>query len=82
AAKHKNFTWTVALSDPRPEDAWQGKTGFVHTVAWETYLRDHPAPEACEYYLCGPPLMIRAALAMLDDAGVDKSHIFTDDFGV
>ncbi|KJS10107.1 MAG: hypothetical protein VR78_14770 [Hoeflea sp. BRH_c9] len=82
AAKHKNFTWTVALSDPRPEDAWRGKTGFVHTVAWETYLRDHPAPEACEYYLCGPPLMIRAVLAMLDDAGVDKSHIFTDDFGV
>lgn len=82
AAKHDNFTWTVALSDPRPEDAWQGKTGFVHMVAWETYLRDHPAPEACEYYLCGPPLMIRAVLAMLDDAGVDKSHIFTDDFGV
>jgi len=54
----------------------------VHMVAWENYLKDHPAPEACEYYLCGPPLMIRAVLAMLDDAGVDKSHIFTDDFGV
>lgn len=82
AAKHDNFSWTVALSDPRPEDKWAGQTGFVHAVAWETYLRDHPAPEACEYYLCGPPLMVRAVLAMLDDAGVDRSRIFTDDFGV
>ena len=82
ADKHPNFGWTVALSDPRPEDNWQGSTGFVHMVAWENYLKDHPAPEACEYYLCGPPMMIRAVLAMLDDAGVDKSHIFTDDFGV
>jgi len=82
ADKHPNFGWTVALSDPRPEDDWQGSTGFVHMVAWQNYLRDHPAPEACEYYLCGPPMMVRAVLAMLDDAGVDKSHIFTDDFGV
>ncbi|AKH98997.1 NADH:ubiquinone oxidoreductase, Na(+)-translocating, F subunit [Hoeflea sp. IMCC20628] len=82
AARHPNFDWTVALSDPRPEDDWQGATGFVHMVAWENYLRDHPAPEACEYYLCGPPMMIRAVSAMLDDAGVDKSHIFSDDFGV
>lgn len=82
AAGHPNFSWTVVLSDPRCEDDWQGSTGFVHTVAWEQYLRDHPAPEACEYYLCGPPMMIRAVLAMLDDAGVDPSHIFTDDFGV
>ncbi|MEM5470176.1 NADH:ubiquinone reductase (Na(+)-transporting) subunit F [Hoeflea sp. AS60] len=82
AEKHPNFNWTVALSDPRPEDEWQGSVGFVHMVAWENYLKDHSAPEACEYYLCGPPLMIRAVLAMLDDAGVDKSHIFTDDFGV
>lgn len=81
-AKHPNFDWTVALSDPRHEDDWQGSTGFVHMVAWENYLRDHPAPEACEYYLCGPPMMIRAVLAMLDDAGVDPSHIFSDDFGV
>lgn len=82
AARHENFNWTVALSDPRPEDDWKGRNGFVHMAAWEDYLRDHPAPEACEYYLCGPPLMIRAVLAMLDDAGVDPSHIFTDDFGV
>ncbi|WP_339756577.1 NADH:ubiquinone reductase (Na(+)-transporting) subunit F [uncultured Hoeflea sp.] len=82
AAEHPNFDWTVALSDPREEDDWQGSVGFVHMVAWEKYLKDHPAPETCEYYLCGPPMMIRAVLAMLDDAGVDKSRIFTDDFGV
>jgi Na+-transporting NADH:ubiquinone oxidoreductase subunit F len=82
AAAHPNFDWTVVLSDPAPGDDWQGATGFVHTVVWERYLRDHPAPEACEYYLCGPPLMMRAVFAMLDDAGVDRSSIFFDDFGV
>ncbi len=82
AAKHDNFSWTVALSDPAPEDDWQGATGFVHAVVWEAYLRDHPAPEECEYYLCGPPLMIRAVQAMLEDAGVDSTRIFNDDFGV
>ena len=82
AAKHGNFDWTVALSDPMPADDWQGATGFVHQVVFEHYLRDHPAPENCEYYLCGPPLMIRAVLAMLDDLGVPSSNIFNDDFGV
>ncbi len=80
--RHENFRWTVALSDPGPEDASSGTTGFVHRVAFETYLRDHPAPETCEYYLCGPPLMIRAVFAMLDDLGVERSSIFHDDFGV
>jgi Na+-transporting NADH:ubiquinone oxidoreductase subunit F len=82
AKKHKNFSWTVALSDAEPEDAWTGPTGFIHSVVWQNYLKDHPAPEACEYYLCGPPLMIRAVFAMLDDAGVERSSIFNDDFGV
>ncbi len=82
AARHDNFSWTVALSDPAPEDDWQGAVGFVHNVAWESYLRDHPAPEECEYYLCGPPLMIRAVQAMLEDAGVDRANIYNDDFGV
>ncbi len=82
AAKHDNFSWTVALSDPNPEDNWQGATGFVHQVIFERYLKDHKAPEDCEYYLCGPPMMIRAVLAMLDDSGVNKSQIFNDDFGV
>ncbi|MFN3147936.1 MAG: NADH:ubiquinone reductase (Na(+)-transporting) subunit F [Paracoccaceae bacterium] len=82
AAQHPNFSWTVALSEPSPEDNWQGPQGFIHSVVWQTYLRDHPAPEACEYYLCGPPMMIRAVMGMLEDAGVDRSSIFNDDFGV
>lgn len=82
AARHANFNWTVALSDPRPDDGWTGATGFVHAVALQTYLKDHPAPEDCEYYLCGPPLMIRAVLSMLDDLGVESDRIFNDDFGV
>ncbi len=80
--RHPKFRWTVALSDPQPGDDWDGARGFVHAVAYETYLRDHPAPEACEYYLCGPPLMIRAVYAMLEDVGVERSSIFNDDFGV
>ena len=82
AAEHDNFDWTVALSDPQPEDTWDGAVGFVHQVALDDYLRDHPSPEACEYYLCGPPMMIRAVFQMLDDLGVDRDHIFNDDFGV
>jgi len=80
-AVHDNFTWTVALSDPAPEDKWDGATGFIHDVVLDHYLKDHPAPEDCEYYLCGPPLMIKAVLAMLDDAGVEPDRIFNDDFG-
>ena len=81
-ARHPNFSWTPALSDPDPGDAWEGARGFVHQIAFERHLRGHPAPEACEYYLCGPPLMIRAVLAMLDDLGVSPDRIFNDDFGV
>ena len=80
-AVHDNFTWTVALSDPAPEDKWDGATGFIHDVVLDHYLKDHPAPEDCEYYLCGPPLMIKAVLAMLDDSGVEPDRIFNDDFG-
>lgn len=82
STKHANFEWTVALSDPAPDDGWKGATGFIHHVALDSYLRHHPAPEACEYYLCGPPLMIRAVLSMLDDLGVPPDQIFNDDFGV
>lgn len=82
AATHDNFDWTVALSDPQPGDTRDAPTGFVHTVALNAYLRDHPAPEACEFYLCGPPMMIRAVFAMLDDLGVERDSIFNDDFGV
>ena len=82
AAQHPNFDWTVALSDPQPGSDWTGAQGFVHQVAYDRYLRNHPAPENCEYYLCGPPLMIRAVLAMLEDLGVEDDQIFNDDFGV
>lgn len=80
AASHPNFTWAVSLSDPEPGDDWTGPSGFIHRVALDSYLKDHPSPESCEYYLCGPPLMMRAVLAMLDDLGVDPDHIFFDDF--
>lgn len=82
ARLHANFVWTVALSDPGPQaDEWPGPVGFVHDVVYRDHLKDHPAPEACEYYLCGPPLMIQAVMAMLDDVGVDSDSIFFDDFG-
>lgn len=80
-AEYENFHWTVALSDAAPEDRWQGAQGFIHEVVFEAYLKDHPAPEECEYYLCGPPLMIKAVFAMLDNLGVDRDNILFDDFG-
>jgi Na+-transporting NADH:ubiquinone oxidoreductase subunit F len=80
-AEHDNFEWFVALSDPEPADNWQGMTGFIHEVLYEHYLKDHPAPEDCEYYLCGPPMMIRALRNMLDSLGVDPDNILFDDFG-
>ncbi|WP_146590150.1 NADH:ubiquinone reductase (Na(+)-transporting) subunit F [Puniceibacterium confluentis] len=80
-ARHPNFRWTVALSDPGPDDDWRGETGFVHEVALRGGLEAHPAPHDCEYYLCGPPMMIKAVLAMLDDLGVGRDRIFNDDFG-
>ncbi len=81
AAGHDNFDWQVALSDPLPEDDWDGPVGFVHKVAYEEYLKDHPAPEELEYYLCGPPVMTAAVIQMLDELGVDRDSIFLDDFG-
>jgi Na+-transporting NADH:ubiquinone oxidoreductase subunit F len=76
-----NFKWHIALSEPLPEDNWQGYVGFIHTVTYEHYLKDHPAPEDCEYYLCGPPPMVSAVLKMLDDLGVEPENILLDDFG-
>ena len=81
AREHDNFEWHLALSEPQPEDNWEGLTGFIHNVLYEEYLKDHPAPEDCEYYLCGPPMMISAVQKMLDDMGVDKEMIDFDDFG-
>ncbi|GIX21998.1 MAG: Na(+)-translocating NADH-quinone reductase subunit F [Gammaproteobacteria bacterium] len=81
AAEHDNFEWHIALSDPKPEDEWTGFTGFIHEVIYENYLKDHPAPEDCEYYMCGPPMMIAACTKMLEDLGVERDNIFFDDFG-
>lgn len=81
AAELENFRWCVALSEPNPTDDWQGERGFIHEVLYERYLKDHPAPEECEYYLCGPPLMIKAVVRMLDNLGVERENIRFDDFG-
>ena len=71
----------LALSDPLPEDEWMGLEGFIHTVLFEHYLKDHAAPEDCEFYMCGPPMMIDAVNRMLDDLGVEPESILFDDFG-
>ena len=81
AREHDNFKWHLALSDPLPGDDWHGHTGFIHQVLVENYLRDHPAPEDCEYYLCGPPMMTAAVTRMLHELGVEKDSILMDDFG-
>jgi Na+-transporting NADH:ubiquinone oxidoreductase subunit F len=80
-AEHPNFRWFAALSESPPEDAWQGHRGFIHQVTYENYLKDHPAPEDCEYYVCGPPVMIKAVRAMLEGLGVEEDNILFDDFG-
>ena len=79
--KFPNFKFHVAMSEPLAEDNWTGHNGFIHQVVLEEYLSKHPAPEDIEYYLCGPPLMLQAALKMLDDLGVEEEMIRFDDFG-
>jgi Na+-transporting NADH:ubiquinone oxidoreductase subunit F len=81
AAENDNFEWHVALSDPLPDDNWTGYTGFIHNVLYENYLKDHPAPEDCEFYMCGPPMMNAAVIQMLLDLGVERENIMLDDFG-
>ncbi len=81
AEKHDNFEWTLAMSDPLPDDNWQGPVGFIHQVAYDMYLKDHPAPEDIEYYICGPPLMLQACRKMLEDLGVEPENVLYDDFG-
>ncbi|MCL4106565.1 UNVERIFIED_CONTAM: hypothetical protein GTU68_009699 [Idotea baltica] len=81
ARENDNFDWHVALSDPQPEDNWEGLTGFIHNVLFEQYLKNHPAPEDCEYYMCGPPMMNSAVIQMLTDLGVEPENIMLDDFG-
>ena len=79
--ENNNFKWYVALSDSLPEDHWQGYTGFIHQILHDHYLKDHPTPEDCEYYLCGPPIMNRCVIDMLLNLGVEQEDIMLDDFG-
>ncbi len=81
AKENDNFEWHVALSDPLPEDNWTGYTGFIHNVLFEEYIKNHPAPEDCEFYMCGPPMMNSAVIKMLLDNGVEPENILLDDFG-
>ena len=76
-----NFSFHIALSEPKPQDNWTGHTGFIHNVLYDQYLKDHPEPEEAEYYICGPPLMTSAVTGMLDNLGVPADHILFDDFG-
>jgi Na+-transporting NADH:ubiquinone oxidoreductase subunit F len=81
AKENENFKWHIGLSEPQPEDNWTGYTGFIHQVILNNYLKDHPAPEDCEYYMCGPPMMNSAVINMLDNLGVEPENIMLDDFG-
>lgn len=80
AKEHDNFEWHLALSDQDLE-GWDGYTGFIHNVLFEEYLKEHRAPEDCEYYMCGPPMMNAAVIQMLEDLGVERENVFLDDFG-
>ncbi len=79
--ENPNFKWYLALSEPLPEDNWTGYVGFIHQVLYDNYLKDHPAPEDCEYYICGPPMMNAAVINMLENLGVEPENIMFDDFG-
>lgn len=79
--ENDNFQWFIALSDAMPEDNWKGLTGFIHNVVESEYLSKHPAPEDCEYYLCGPPIMNKCVIEMLENLGVEPENIMLDDFG-
>lgn len=81
AKENDNFEWHTALSDALPEDNWEGYTGFIHNVLFEEYIKNHPAPEDCEYYLCGPPIMNSSVINMLIENGVEPENIMLDDFG-
>ena len=94
-SENENFVWHLALSDSVPEDNWEdpesparqplgskhGYSGFIHNVLFENYLKDHPAPEEVEYYMCGPPMMNTSVIQMLEDLGVEPENIALDDFG-
>lgn len=80
AQENHNFDFHIALSEPQPEDLWTGPTGFIHEVVLKNYLTGHPNPQAVEFYLCGPPMMIKACSKMLHDLGVGEEQIAFDEF--
>jgi Na+-transporting NADH:ubiquinone oxidoreductase subunit F len=79
--KYENFSFYVALSQPKEEDNWEGMTGYIHQCLHDNYLVTHEDPTEIEYYLCGPPPMIDAIEEMLDNLGVDPEMIAYDKFG-
>jgi Na+-transporting NADH:ubiquinone oxidoreductase subunit F len=81
AEENENFEWHIGLSEPLPEDNWKGYTGFIHQILHDEYLKNHPAPEDCEFYMCGPPMMNSAVIEMLENLGVEPENIMLDDFG-
>ncbi len=76
-----NFSFHMALSEPKEEDQWDGPVGFIHSVVYDHYLKQHPDPDEIEFYLCGPPPMIAACNKMLFDLGVEQDMIAYDEFG-
>jgi len=81
AEENENFDWHIGLSEPLPEDNWTGYKGFIHQILHDEYLKNHPAPEDCEFYMCGPPMMNSAVIEMLENLGVEPENIMLDDFG-
>jgi Na+-transporting NADH:ubiquinone oxidoreductase subunit F len=77
---HRNFSFHLALSSPLPEDNWSGHSGFIHDVVFDEYLHLHPKPASVEFYLCGPPMMIKACTRMLEKIGVEPCQIAFDEF--
>ena len=78
--EHRNFRFHLALSSPLPEDEWDGFQGFIHEVLQRQYLEQHENPRNAEYYLCGPPMMIKACTRMLRELGVPEAQIALDEF--
>ena len=76
---HTNFHFHGS-SQPHPDDHWQSHTGFVHDVLKREICTSHPNPKSIEYFLCGPPAMIKAATRMLTELGVERAQIHFDEF--
>lgn len=80
AEQHPSFSFHLALSSPLPEDTWDGDVGLVHEIVFDRYLRDHPDPQGIEFYLCVPPMMIKACTTMLNELGVPTNRVAYDEF--